>query len=193
MLASLDDPTDKVEVLKQTWRSLLDAANFDRIAYEDFFDDTFFLIKEFCEKAPVMKASGMIPSDWLAENWRASEVNSNSVMLTLRMVLSAYLQLNFEEYLPFLYDFESSGLSGKQLMESYCRRHVESFGVESDQIHIMAMTKVMGCQIEIAYLDAGESSENLLMSFGEGAGFWGEGRAATLLYRPGHYDLIYRK
>jgi ubiquitin thioesterase protein OTUB1 len=67
-------------------------------------------------------------------------------------------------------------------------------GVESDQIHIVAMANVFGVEIKIANLDTTAAEtinyheisamEPLLMD---------NVPLVCLLYRPGHYDILYPK
>lgn len=64
---------------------------------------------------------------------------------------------------------------------------------ESDNIHIIALTKAVGVRLRVVYMDRNEKSllnvhdftpndEENLDTFTP---------MITLLYRPGHYDLLY--
>ncbi len=177
----------KIEVFKQIWASILEQAKFDKIAYEDFLEESFKFMNEFQEQVPVLKAAEIDPCEWLANDWRSNDIKSNTMVIVLRMITSAYLQLHADDFLPFLYDF-----STQPSMSEYCRRHVEAMGVESDQIDIIALTNLFNCQIEIAYLDASSDLSNMIMKFGDANGSILR-NPITLLYRPGHYDILYRQ
>lgn len=158
-------------------------------------EESFDLLKQYNEHIPVLRAAEMDPSDWLAEDWRNNPLHSNTLVIVLRMLVSAYLQINAEEYMPFIYEHSDSALESKgprAVMEDYCRRHVEAIGVESDQIDIIAITKIMQCQLEIVYLCASHSMENMIMVFGEELDRCAI-KGISLLYRPGHYDILYRE
>jgi len=181
-------------LLKENWNVILASAGFDKIAYEDFLEEAFTLLQVFHEHIPILRAAGVDPSEWLAEDWRSDMTKSNVMVISLRMLVSAHLQLNADEYLPFIYEHIDPALTSqgpRAVMNDYCRRHVEAMDVESDQIHIIAMTKVMGCEIEIVYLDASQSEDNMVMRFGESTDVLITD-AISLLYRPGHYDMVYR-
>ena len=78
-------------------------------------------------------------------------------------------------------------------MIQFCQRFVECLGVESDQIHIIALTKALSCVVKIAYLDGGDLPLNLLQFGPEEEIISPSSVLVHLLYRPGHYDLLYKK
>ena len=59
---------------------------------------------------------------------------------------------------------------------------------ESDNIHIIALTTVTGIKVRIMYLDRGSNEEASPHDFPEDTE-----PAVHLLYRPGHYDILYPK
>lgn len=183
--------------MKSYFNTLLTKAGFDKIAYEDFLDESFNLIGKYHENVEVLLAAGEDPSEWLAAEWRKDALGSNTMVIVFRMLVSAYLQANADDYIPFIYDSVDPSLESKgsaAIMADYCRRHVEAIGVESDQIDVIAITKILGCTIEIVYLDASRSQDNMVMKFeGEPGGLLSDAGCITLLYRPGHYDIIYHE
>lgn len=73
-------------------------------------------------------------------------------------------------------------------MEEFTKLEVEPMGKEADHLQISALAAVLGVGIKIIYMDRGEDSEELVEHlFPEGEGEY----PIVLLYRPGHYDLIY--
>lgn len=154
---------------------LLQGAGFDRMAYEDFYVE---LLEALADR--------LISSDndHLAELWAQEPHRSHSLVVLLRLATSAYLRAHASEYEPFIWE---AGLD----MISYCQRHVECLGVESDQIHAIALGKALGVDLEIAYLDGSVGPLSRLSFLAE------DGHKApiklSLLYRPGHYDLLYHK
>ncbi|KAI8865825.1 cysteine proteinase [Ramicandelaber brevisporus] len=95
--------------------------------------------------------------------------------------------------------------AARNAMELYCSRFVECMGQESEQVHIMAVTRALSVPIEVIYIDSSEATNNPTRHIFDGLSEDGtslakhgldasdEGRLAeplVLLYRPGHYDLL---
>lgn len=57
---------------------------------------------------------------------------------------------------------------------------------ESDHIHIIALTSYLGVGVRVVYLDRGENQKVNHHDFPEGMP-----PQIALLYRPGHYDVLY--
>lgn len=56
---------------------------------------------------------------------------------------------------------------------------------ESDHIHIIALTSALGASVRVAYMDRG-GEELIYHDFPDGCQ-----PSLHLLYRPGHYDILY--
>lgn len=161
--------------LERQLSGLLQGAGFDRMAYEDFY----------AELLDALQDPAILPAnDYLAELWAREPHRSHSLVVLLRLATSAYLRAHASEYEPFIWE---AGLD----MASYCQRHVECLGVESDQIHAIALGKALGVDLEIAYLD-GSAGPLSRLSFPADE-VHGAPLRLSLLYRPGHYDLLYHK
>ena len=65
-------------------------------------------------------------------------------------------------------------------------QEVEPMYHESDHIHISALTAAVGVNIRVQYMDRGEGGRVNHHDFPEGT----EPRI-HILYRPGHYDILY--
>ncbi|KAB5573265.1 hypothetical protein DKX38_000459 [Salix brachista] len=88
----------------------------------------------------------------------------------------------------------------------FCKSSVEPMGEESDHMHITALSDALGVPIRVVYLDrsscdAGGVSVNH-HNFVPAPGNLPSGSSAssesinpfiTMLYRPGHYDILYPK
>ena len=59
-------------------------------------------------------------------------------------------------------------------------------GKESDHIHITALTNATGVPVRVQYMDRGGGKEINAHDFPEGSH-----PHVHLLYRPGHYDILY--
>jgi ubiquitin thioesterase protein OTUB1 len=90
----------------------------------------------------------------------------------------------------------------------FCKASVEPMGEESDHVHIIALSDALGVPIRVMYLDRSScDTGNLSVNHHDfiPSANASEGDAAmtstpaaekpyiTLLYRPGHYDILYPK
>ena len=80
-------------------------------------------------------------ADSLAEEWQKNEYRSHATVVVLRLLTSSYLRQHASEYAPFIYDVSGadSKMDDTKLVASFCQRQVECIGIESDQIHIIAL------------------------------------------------------
>ncbi|KAJ1504824.1 OTU domain, ubiquitin aldehyde binding [Coelomomyces lativittatus] len=155
-------------------KDLLLNTGFQPLAFEDFLDtaeDTFQLIRDNVMDDP----------DLLVSRFQNDEI-SNGIVVLFRFISSAYLQLHKEEYEPFILDGGD--------MATFCSQYVEAMGRESDQIQIIALSRFFKVNIVVEYLDA-SGSENANEHYFEGDPSSNE-NSLYLIYRPGHYDLIYK-
>lgn len=68
-------------------------------------------------------------------------------------------------------------------------QEVEPMAKESDHIHIIALTDALGVCVRVVYMDRGGDSSVNHHDFPED----GSRPLVFLLYRPGHYDVLYQK
>lgn len=73
----------------------------------------------------------------------------------------------------------------------FCQKSVEPMGEESDHIHIIALSDALQVPIRVVYLDGNQTSVNHHDFFPEGT--QSTEPFVVLLYRPGHYDILYPK
>ena len=107
---------------------------------------------------------------------------SDYLVVFLRLVTSSHLQKNSDFFAAFIED----GLSVKE----FCSSEVEPMFKESDHIHVIAITSATGVGVRINYLDRGGTAHKVnIHDFPEGV----EKPRIHLLYRPGHYDVLYVK
>lgn len=154
-------------------KDLLLAAQFEPLAFEDFYAVTL----ETLETVPTSTPEALLTA------FQTDEI-SNSIVMHFRLVASAYLKTHQDDYAPFL-EFG-------QTMDEYCSMHVEAMGRESEEMMLIALTKAMHIGIEVAYLSGNQSADevNFLPFLPDTAPYM---PPLVLLYRPGHYDILYRK
>jgi len=161
--------------------SLLNKAGYQPLVHQDVYE-------EYVEKQMKTVANGEYDEDMLLAIFQTDEI-SNNIVWYLRLITAAYLKLHREEYEPFL-GFEFG-------MDSFCSSSVEVMDQEADHIHVMALTKALKVPVEIAYMSGSDAMEQV--NFHE---FYPDEevekgsvtlKPLVLLYRPGHYDILYRR
>jgi ubiquitin thioesterase protein OTUB1 len=166
-----------VEASKETMNKL----GFPPFTTEDFRDT-------FLEQ---VEATGQ--SDFSQQNlldlWRDSG-SSDYLVVFLRLLTSAELQERCDFYQPFMEE--------GQAVKDFCATQVEPMYVESDHLQATALSAALGLTVRIMYLDRGSADEASAHDFGLEETTGEEKRPRVdpkihLLYRPGHYDVLYPK
>lgn len=105
---------------------------------------------------------------------------SDYLVVFLRLMVSCYLQLNEDFYCAFI--------EGHTSMKEFCSQQVEPMAIESDHIHIIALTNAINITVQVEYMDRGGDERKV-----NSHRFPDDGSTPTiyLLYRPGHYDILY--
>lgn len=67
-------------------------------------------------------------------------------------------------------------------------KEVEPMYRESDHIHITALTQALNVPVSIIYLDRANQDQVTVHNFPEDCA----SPSINILYRPGHYDIIYK-
>ncbi|KAF3505987.1 hypothetical protein F2Q69_00008185 [Brassica cretica] len=122
-----------------------------------------------------------------------------SVVMFFRFVTAGEIKTRAEFFEPFI-----TGLSNTTV-DQFCKTSVEPMGEESDHIHITALSDALGVAIRVVYLDRSSCdtgggvtvNHHDFVPVGSGTNEKEEASSAapfiTLLYRPGHYDILYPK
>ncbi|UMM36878.1 hypothetical protein L5515_008845 [Caenorhabditis briggsae] len=110
---------------------------------------------------------------------------ANYLLMFFRLITSGYLKEHAAEYEPFL----DEGMS----LAQYCETEIEAMWKESDHLGIIALVRALNIRIRIEYMDRNAApnggTHHNLPDGHDNATFTPD---ITLLYRPGHYDLIYK-
>nr|CAD7449344.1 unnamed protein product [Timema bartmani]CAD7461403.1 unnamed protein product [Timema tahoe] len=144
---------------------------FPKFTVEDFHDTFMEVVKK------VGESSDNFSQPELHDLFNQQSY-SDYVVVYLRLITSGQLQRDSEFYQNFI--------DGKRTVLEFCHQEVEPMYKESDHIHIIALSTALNVGIRVRYMDRGESSEVIAHDFPEGST-----SAVHLLYRPGHYDILY--
>lgn len=105
---------------------------------------------------------------------------SDYIVVFLRLMTSGQLQ----EEADFFFNF----IEGEITMTEFCHQEVEPMYKESDHIHIIAICKALNANVRVEYMDRADGDKVMAHDFPER-----NKPNVFLLYRPGHYDILYPK
>jgi ubiquitin thioesterase protein OTUB1 len=135
---------------------------------------------------------------------------ANMYVMLLRLLVAAEVRAGWEDkYAPFAAGLHDDVAESACPVDAYVRRHVEPLGEDADHVCAVAAAAALGVPITVVYLDRSGAG-------GDGGGGGSEGAESaaatnafafdpdpppggggslpprvTLLYRPGHYDILY--
>ncbi|KAL1963799.1 hypothetical protein VTN77DRAFT_7865 [Rasamsonia byssochlamydoides] len=156
---------------------LLDQVGQQEHLYEIFVDATEELLTQI-----IHSIQNGVPDESFLMNAFNSEYNSNAIITHFRLLTSAWMKLNPHRYQAFL----------SIPLDQYCATRIETVKSEIDEVGLQALVDGViegsGFAVEILYLDRSQGdvvTPHLLSP--------NRPSVATirLLYRPGHYDLLY--
>ncbi|KAI5710655.1 hypothetical protein M8J76_008784 [Diaphorina citri] len=142
---------------------------FQKFTLEDFHDQ-FMEVVNLISKPETNE-------DTLVEVFNNKDY-SDYVVVYLRLIASGQLQQDADFYQNFI--------EGNRTVFEFCRQEVEPMFKESDHIHIIALSTALDVGVRVRYMDRGDSTEAIAHDFPED-----KPPQIHLLYRPGHYDILY--
>lgn len=170
--------TDKEELQRFTtvckgWRQrLLDLKfpDFTTIDFCEWFDE---LLDDMAE--------GKFNSESLLKALN-EEGRSNYYVTFLRLITSGYLRENADTYQGFI--------DGDRTVVEFCQVEIEPMFKDCDHLAIIALTNAVGMSIRIEYMDRTTAPDKgWYYDFIVG----NKPPQHYFLYRPGHYDVLYKK
>ncbi|KAL6580077.1 ubiquitin-specific protease otu1 [Orobanche minor] len=188
--AEVNHITANVEQCRKTLLSL----GYAEFTFEDFFA---LFLEQLGSVLSGNEAS--ISHEELVHRSRDQSV-SDYVVMFFRFITSGEIRKHSVFYEPFV-----QGLTNGSV-EQFCKSSVEPMGEESDHVHITALSDALGVPIRVVYLDRscddkGSVSVNHhdFIPNVRNVTITGIGDVqprkplVSLLYRPGHYDILYPK
>jgi ubiquitin thioesterase protein OTUB1 len=163
---------------------------FDREIVQDFAEPLQQLLKE----RPAEEA--------LLARFNDPEV-SNSTVVYLRLLSSAHIRKNGDEFFPFLFSYEDDARildpeTGMPSVVAFCQHYIEAMSRDADHLAITGLTQALDLKLKIAYLDQSKGEESGpdgvegqtsvdFVDFDGSAFSLGD---SVLLLRPGHFDIL---
>ncbi|CAG2158352.1 unnamed protein product [Oppiella nova] len=163
---------DRFWPIAQQSKDKLVEQGFPQFTIEDFHEVFMDILKKIREGIKVEE---------LVELFNESGI-SDYLVVYVRLITSGHLQKESE--------FFSNFIEGHRTVSEFCKQEVEPMYKESDHIHIIALTAEFKVGVRIVYMDRGEGGKANTHDFGIEDGS-PDVPKVFLLYRPGHYDVLY--
>jgi ubiquitin thioesterase protein OTUB1 len=162
-------------VVKESNSQVTNIGGYDEMAIDIFYD----AIVEFLEGL----LSKSMTVDALHNELTQENATSDYCTWYLRVLTATYLKSDPTRFLPYLED-------GYMDIATFCQMQIEPMGKECTMVQVLALAEAFQVRVKIEYLDGREFQDKLSChEFGPEA----SPTQLTLLYRPGHYDILYAK
>lgn len=164
--------------LRQLNDYLVNSGGYDPDIFLDFTETTFQLFKDVSDNIQEPETAVVI----LTSLFNSDE--SMGLLYHLRLLAGSWLKGNRDQYEAWC----ETGIEG------YCTSMIEPPDREIEELGIVLLVEILlkpvGFTLEIAYLDRSAGTEVNTHRFPESAASIGP--FMHLLYRPGHYDIMYK-
>nr|CAG4652035.1 EOG090X0AE1 [Triops cancriformis] len=160
----------RFQALAAKSKDALVALGFPKFTVEDFYDTFMDTVDKIGKGLTQEELLGIFQDQGL----------SDYIVVYLRLLTSGQLQKEQEFYANFV--------EGDRTVKEFCQQEVEPMFRESDHIHAIALSSALGAGVRILYMDRGTDHHVPAHDFPEGLS-----PKVNLLYRPGHYDILYAK
>ena len=168
----------------------INIGGYSEMTIEIFYDS----LVELLDKLPTLSEQELYQE--------LTEENATSDYCTwyLRALTATQLKADPDRFLPYVMGESSSSTSTFYAdIASFCQGEIDPMGKECGQVQVLALAEYFRVALDIHYLDGRAFSDNKLTchSFGSTSNNSSDGTASSspiqlaLLYRPGHYDIIY--
>lgn len=151
-----------------------------RVGYTEIAIDLFWeVFVKLLDELPTRSARA------LEELFRDETAESGYLIWYCRALAAAFIKEDPERFLPFILG------SNHAEVNSFCTAEVEPMDRECEQVQIIALTEMLQIPVRIEYLDGrplADGEHLTQLCFPEGVE-----SQIVLLYRPGHYDILYPK
>ncbi|KZT24962.1 cysteine proteinase [Neolentinus lepideus HHB14362 ss-1] len=187
-LLNSQEPTMSVVTAISTLESrlpMLEAAGFQPLVYDDFYETLSSIIRRVVQPDD---SGTTLTLPLLLEAFQSPEV-SNSVVVFLRLLTSAQIRTDPDEFAPFLFHPE---IGEPMTPREFCETFVEAVGKEADHVQMTALARALKIDFSVAYLDGRSPDGHVdFVKFNEGVDDGLD--PLVLLYRPGHYDVLEKR
>ncbi|KAI9430852.1 cysteine proteinase [Lactarius indigo] len=161
---------------------------FDDMVIDESYEIPRDLIRGIVEPNPGSNSRQTLTPTQLLEVFQ-HDSRSNYMVMFMRMLTSAQIRSNPDEYEPFLTHPELGEQMG---VKEFCETLVEVLGREADHVQVTAISEALKVNVAIAYFDGRDKDGNVeFVKFNKAID--PSEAPVTLIYRPGHYDILDRR
>jgi len=171
-LLSNRDDFDAFYKLAEGSKDMLVDLGFPKFTVEDFYDTFMEVLKRISELKDIDEAKKEMHTLFNEQGY------SDYMVVYLRLLTSGQLQKEEAFFTCFI--------EGDRSVADFCHQEVEPMYKESDHIHIIAACSVLKTGVKVIYMDRGVGDKVTEHDLPEGTT-----PLVHLLYRPGHYDILY--
>ena len=129
--------------------------------------------------------SDALTVEMLEKQLRTDEI-SNYIVFLMRIITSGEVKQHAEFFAPFILGMVDMGV------DEFCAKCIDPMGEESDHIVLVALTNALRVPMRVVYVDGSANDGHLDIKDFVPDGCSGDGISVHLLYRPGHYDILYK-
>ncbi|XP_017776361.1 PREDICTED: ubiquitin thioesterase otubain-like [Nicrophorus vespilloides] len=160
------------DLVEKSKNSLV-ALGFPQFTVEDFYDTFMEVLKRINDIDDASDAKKELHNLFNEQGY------SDYMVVYLRLLTSGQLQ---KEQI-----FYSFFIDGERTVADFCHQEVEPMYKESDHIHIMGACSVLLTGVRVVYMDRGGNTSVTEHNIPQDR----LTPDVYLLYRPGHYDILY--
>lgn len=171
------DEKNRIKAFVQTSAATTEKAGYDATAIEIFHETLVDLI--------VSVVDGTTTQDKIHEELLEENATSDYCTWYCRVLTGTQLKSDPDRFFPYLED-------GSRDVFSFCSKSVEPMGVECTMVQVLALAEIFRVQVKIEYLDGHDIAASGKLQQHQ-FGPENSKTSLTLLYRPGHYDILYPK
>ncbi|EOA81662.1 uncharacterized protein SETTUDRAFT_174325 [Exserohilum turcica Et28A] len=178
---------DEEEARLNSLGNLLDHIGYSRDIWIDFADEAFELLHKLANSLRSMDGQA---ADILLRTF--NDMGESMAIITyIKLLASAWIQTHADDFVHFIDNGDVRG---------YCANNIEPTQCEADNVGIAALAEALvkpaGFGIEVWYLDRSPGEEINRSYYSEPIDAHHRPIAGApmlrLLYRPGHYDILYK-
>jgi len=169
------DELDNFITLMQESKQQLIELGLPSVTIEDFYETSL-------ETLLSIKNKEIETPEQLLERF-CEQTTSDYIVVYFRLITSGYLQKNSDKFSNFIV--------GTSSIVDFCKTEVEPMYRESDHIHVVAITSALQVKTRIIYMDRCSSADGSVNAHDFPDQEHPTKCRIHLLYRPGHYDVLY--
>ncbi|EMC98024.1 hypothetical protein BAUCODRAFT_410942 [Baudoinia panamericana UAMH 10762] len=170
------------EARLRSMSNVFTAAGIDSMVYEDFADEALGLLRRIYDAAHTGDATEIL---FEAFN---DETVQNYIITYLKLITTAWMKTNAGDYAPWI--------ENGQTVDEYCDHSIMPIGAEIESAGLAPLKDVLlspaGIALEVHYLDRSPTDAGDIQNYYFGPASQPTVGTVRLLYRPGHYDILYK-